>query len=562
MATHSRPACLGRFFYKASLLILFFFSSSPLAALAADQIVRVGVYEARPSIFTSESGKPAGVFVDILEHTAKSEGWQLRYVPGTWAEGLERLERGEIDLVTNIAFTAEREKRFSFNKVPIQISWSMVYASKGSGIISILDLKGKRVTTVTGSVQESGFIRFSEGFNLGITLIPVPDIHVAFAMVARGEADATLSYSFAGTEYRKRYGLNKTAIMFNALEDHYAATKDDPKRLLGPIDKHLAAMMADPLSVYFAALKRWQPEDDEFVMPTWLSTLGFVVLGLLILSLVGSAILRQQVKARTRELQQINQEMEQRIAQRTVELAAAMEKAQAADKIKSAFLAIMSHELRTPLNSIIGFTGILIQGLAGPLNPEQQKQLTMVQNSSRHLLALINDVLDISKIEAGQMVLTCISFELTSAIEKAVKLISPLAEKKEIELQMDLPGTPVMLTTDQRRLEQVVLNLLSNAVKFTEKGQVRIVCRIENEQYILSVTDTGIGMRPEDLPDLFQPFHQIDTGLARKHEGTGLGLSICKKILDLMGGSIEVASQRGQGSTFTVRLPRQRGGTA
>jgi signal transduction histidine kinase len=239
-----------------------------------------------------------------------------------------------------------------------------------------------------------------------------------------------------------------------------------------------------------------------------------------------------------------------------------LEKAKAADRIKSAFLATMSHELRTPLNSIIGFTGIMLQGLAGPLNPEQKKQMTMVQNSSRHLLALINDVLDISKIEAGQLDLSIASFELKPSVEKTVKLVMPLAEKKGIDLRLDIADDVGVITTDQRRMEQVVLNLINNAVKFTEKGQVHISCRNGKDQFILSVSDTGIGIREEEIPKLFQPFHQIDTGLTRKYEGTGLGLSICRKLVDLMGGTIHVESIWGQGSTFTIRLPKQKGNTS
>ena len=241
------------------------------------------------------------------------------------------------------------------------------------------------------------------------------------------------------------------------------------------------------------------------------------------------------------------------------DLIRAKEAAEDADRIKSAFLATMSHELRTPLNAIIGFTGILLQELAGPLNEEQRKQLTMVQNSSRHLLDLINDVLDISKIEAGQLNLSFASFELRTSIEKMVALVSPMAEKKGIGLSLDVADNVETATTDQRRLEQVILNLLNNAVKFTEKGHVRISCRREDEHYILSVADTGIGIRPEEIRGLFQPFHQIDTGLSRKHEGTGLGLSICKKLLNLMGGEISVESQWGQGSIFTVLFPREKG---
>ncbi len=300
------------------------------------------------------------------------------------------------------------------------------------------------------------------------------------------------------------------------------------------------------------------PQEDELLI------IGQTV-GLAITNALHIVQLNEEMEVRRKtdeKLQQLNAELEQRVNRRTAELKEAKDRAEQADRIKSAFLATMSHELRTPLNSIIGFTGILLQGLAGPLNLEQQKQMTMVQNSSRHLLSLINDVLDISKIEAGQLVLDPTSFDLRASIEKMTKLISPLVEKKGLDIGTDLPESPAMITADQRRLEQVVLNLLNNAVKFTENGRIDISCQSEADGFLLSFSDTGIGMRPEDLSNLFQPFTQIDTGLARKREGTGLGLSICKKILDIMGGSVEVESKWGQGSTFSVHLPRKTRGPA
>ena len=264
-------------------------------------------------------------------------------------------------------------------------------------------------------------------------------------------------------------------------------------------------------------------------------------------------------KKAAEELHRLNLELEQRVAERTAELEKALVKARAADYLKSAFLANMSHELRTPLNSIIGFTGILLQGLAGPLNEEQEKQLQMVQTSSRHLLALINDVLDISKIEAGQLSLSITRFDLRSTIEKAVELVVPLAEQKGLELKLEIADDVAQVNSDQHRLEQIILNLLNNAIKFTETGYVQISCRSEQEQYVLSVLDTGIGIQPEEIPGLFKPFHQIDTGLARKHEGTGLGLSISKRLIEKMDGTIEVESHWGQGSTFTIRFPKHTG---
>jgi signal transduction histidine kinase/HAMP domain-containing protein len=231
------------------------------------------------------------------------------------------------------------------------------------------------------------------------------------------------------------------------------------------------------------------------------------------------------------------------------------EAAQEADRLKSAFLASMSHELRTPLNSIIGFTGILLQGLVGPLNDEQQKQLGMVMNSARHLLALINDVLDISKIEAGRLDLASEPFDVRQAIQRAVQTVTPLADKKGLALIVEMSPEIGCIVGDPRRVEQILINLVNNAIKFTDEGEVCIRSKIVNSRLIIQVTDTGIGIRPEDIGKLFKPFRQIDTGVARRHEGTGLGLAICDRLVNMMGGKIWVESQWGEGSTFTFTLP-------
>jgi signal transduction histidine kinase/HAMP domain-containing protein len=231
------------------------------------------------------------------------------------------------------------------------------------------------------------------------------------------------------------------------------------------------------------------------------------------------------------------------------------EAAQEADHVKSAFLASMSHELRTPLNSIIGFTGIILQGLAGPLNPEQGKQLNMVRDSSRHLLDLINDVLDISKIEAGQLETVRESFDMREAIDKVARTMTPMAEENGLRLTTDVSPLVGQVTSDRRRVEQILINLVNNGIKFTDQGEVRVECEISGDWMVTRVVDTGIGIKPEDMGKLFEPFRQIDTGLARQHEGTGLGLSICKRLVKMLGGEVWVESEWGVGSTFTFTLP-------
>ena len=239
----------------------------------------------------------------------------------------------------------------------------------------------------------------------------------------------------------------------------------------------------------------------------------------------------------------------------TAELVIAKERAETADRLKSVFLATMSHELRTPLNSIIGFTGIMLQSLSGPINDEQVKQLEMVKGSANHLLALINDVLDISKIEAGQFKINNAPFEMQKAIETVVRLVTPLAEKKGLPLRIKMAPQVGTIVSDRRRVEQILFNLLSNAIKFTEKGEIKVECLVSDDLIVTNVKDTGIGMKPENMDRIFKPFIQLENGLTRRFEGTGLGLSISKKLVEMLGGRINAQSEFGKGSIFTFTLP-------
>ncbi len=274
-------------------------------------------------------------------------------------------------------------------------------------------------------------------------------------------------------------------------------------------------------------------------------------------------------KQAERVVRELNESLEAKVHQRTVDLEAARARAEAADRLKSAFLATMSHELRTPLNSIIGFTGIVLQGLAGPLTAEQRKQLGMVRGSARHLLELINDVLDLSKIEADQLEVVAEPFELPGSIERVLGSVRPQAERKGLTLVAEVAPALGQMVSDRRRVEQIMLNLVSNALKFTDRGGVTVHAerleawpapptQVACPALRLRVEDTGIGIKAEDLATLFQPFRQLDTGLARQHEGTGLGLAICRRLATLLGGEITATSEWGKGSRFVLTLPLER----
>jgi GAF domain-containing protein/anti-sigma regulatory factor (Ser/Thr protein kinase) len=229
---------------------------------------------------------------------------------------------------------------------------------------------------------------------------------------------------------------------------------------------------------------------------------------------------------------------------------------EAASRHKSEFLANMSHELRTPLNAIIGFSEVLTERMFGELNEKQEEYLKDIYASGQHLLSLINDILDLSKIEAGRMELTPAPFHLPSALENAVTLVKERAARHGIALQLDIDPRLGELVGDERKVKQVLLNLLSNAVKFTpEGGQISLQAGPEDGWVEISVTDTGVGIAPEDQAAIFEEFRQVGHDESRKQEGTGLGLTLAKKFVELHGGRIWVESEPGRGSTFTFTLP-------
>lgn len=898
-----------------SIIFLLLFSNP--FSVSADTPVKVGIYQNKPKIFTDSEGKAKGFYIDILEYIASKEGWRIEYVPGTWDQCLQRLENGKIDLLPDIAFSEERAKRFDFNQKTVLSNWAVVFTRKDAEIESFADLNGKKIAFMKGGITLEQFKSQIKPFGIDFSVVESDDYKGVFKLLHEKKADAGLVNQLFGVRHEKQYNVSRSPIICCPRELRFAVPKNKNPHLIEAVDRHLIALRKDKNSMYYRAWTQWIEKAPLLKLPRWILNGLLFAIGLVILFLVTTVVLRGQVKARTAELSTINKELRQEIENRkqvekklrvseekflkafhsspdaitltsmedgrfveindrglrltgydrdevigltTVELnlwtdpadrerfmellrkeslvldmeanfhtkvgkirtglisgeifylqdsphlisiirditdlkqteakiqqrsnelesinailsaittrlelqsildqslqsaldltglesgtlclvdrgkggltlasannassemvrdlsagglkfrdclcgdaaqtgnpfilwdnasetkystleavcnegirfhaafplmikgraigvlcvfahseikpsernlklvqgicgpialvienaqlydeakqhvaelekrvdarttelnerlaeverlnrslaklledfqhankelEKARDKAEAADRVKSAFLAAMSHELRTPLNSIIGFTGIMLQGLSGPLNDEQVKQLSMVRNSGRHLLNLINDVLDISKIEAGQLEIITQPFSLHQAVESAVQVVAPLVEKKAQALFVEIAPVVDRMVSDQRRVKQILINLLNNAVKFTpEGGEIRLTAeRVPGSEHLpthtdqyptgnfieISVSDTGIGIKPEDQNILFQPFHQVDTGLTRRYEGTGLGLSICKRLVEKLGGKIWAKSEgERKGSTFTFTLP-------
>lgn len=523
---------------------------------ARETPLRVGVYNSRPKVFRDEAGRVAGFFPEILELIAREEGWPIEYIDGTWKECLERLEKGEIDLMVDVAWSEERAARFDFNEESVFVNWGVLYTAPGIRVESFLDLAGRRIAVMKGNIHtdgKDGIRAILARFGVEAIFVEVDDLDQVFAKIDAGQADVGVVNRLFGSLNREKHRVVRSSIIFNPIHLRFAMPRGAPRnaKLIARLDHHLRNLKRDERSEFHRIIGRHLefPLQGGLNMKTVRLYVGRTILvaAVIILFVVAwNYRLKREIRVRRK--------IELHLEEHHRELELANERLREIDHLKSMFMASMSHELRTPLNSIIGFTGILLMDMAGAVNEEQRKQLSMVKSSAKHLLHLINEILDISKIEAGRIELEPVELEARELVEEVANSIAPLAAKKNLALTVEATEA-IWLRADRRRLKQVLLNLVGNAIKFTETGGVTIRARREAGRAAIEIIDTGPGIRAEELPLLFQPFRQIDMSMTKKHEGTGLGLYLCRKIMTLLGGVIEIESEIGRGSRFTIALP-------
>lgn len=771
------------------------------------ETLRVGIYNNSPKIYLDDDGQASGFFPAILNYIAREEGWRIRYVPGSWKECLDRLAAGEIDLIPDMAINPERQEQYTFNNETVLISWAVIYSNPDVAIHSLLDLEGKRIALMKGSVYnegKDGIRHILNQFAVTAEYLEYDSYAEVFNALNRHEADVGVVNNIFGAYSEKEYHVVCTPVLFSPSQLRFAFSKNSPvsAAIVPVLDKHLRALKQNQDSFFYHAMethlfgtprqenqpagdwstaltadeRAWLQQhpdiriayDPEFypfefqaengtyqgiaadyihllnqdfgiplrvedkldrkaalaavqrhevdVLPcigytkkraesllfsipyvtyqrviltrsdmpfiagpadietlrvgvqqdtsheaflrenSTIQTIGFPSVQEALLALSGGKIdavvanlsssvywirklnlinlkvaapassdistlhfavrsdwpelvsilnkaLNRITPDRRRDIERrwvaveykpgidtrmlwrigwrvaaviilslaamsiwtwrlkkeiaLRRAAEAELARYSSDLEDINRKLQELDRLKNMFIASVSHELRTPLNSIIGFTGVILKGMAGPLNPKQQEQLNRVYHSAHHLLALITDIIDISKIEAGSVEIYAETFPLDEMIREAVDSIRPQAMAKSLTLDIDIPE-PQEVCTDRKRLRQCLLNYLSNAVKYTETGGIRVVLRMVEDRYEISVIDTGIGITPEDLKRIFEPFVRLDSHLRIKAGGAGLGLYLTRKIItDILQGTLSVTSEPGRGSSFVMSAPRK-----
>jgi len=645
-------------------------------AQADARTVRVGVYQNAPQVFIDDQGKPAGIYIDILNEVARREGWTIEFVPGSFADGLAAVREGRIDILTSIASTPERDGFIDFSKETIVSVWGQLYVKPSSSPQNIFDLEGQTIAVMEYGILGKKFNELCLNFGVDCRFVTVPSYDDALKAIDEGRADAAVVNSIFGASREHRYKAKRSSIMFSPFRLQVAVPEGKNRDIVQALDGHLARWRADKRSFYYQTLDHWIGLNQEppSEVPQWVWWVMSAGSATLLVIFVWNATLRHQMEIRQKaeaalkkneamfralvestnviaweldlatfrftyvsphaekllgypieqwkedgfwashiapddrdwvlslcksetqvgrdhdfEYRMIKADgtpiwlrdivtVQKDAAGKAVSLSGFMVdiddrkaferqlkdaryQAEKANQAKSEFLASMSHDLRTPLNAIMGFSDMMRQEAFGPIGNRRYSEYAKDINESGALLvSLIDDVLDLSKIEAGKYELVETPIEVNEMVRSSVNMVSTLTAIKGIAVTMDLPEPSLVLSADRRSLTQILNNLLSNAVKFTpDKGKIWVRTAVnENGGIEISVKDSGIGMTRRDIERVLNPFEQADSAHSKRHEGTGLGLHICQKFLALHGGEIRIESDPGTGTCMTAVFSAER----
>ncbi len=520
----------------------------------AGEVVKVGTYDNEPKVFMDTSGKPRGIFVDIINEVASREGWELQYVPGTWEENLKRLAAGEIDIMPDVAYSEERALKYEYSKEAVLSDWFQVFRHKDINVSSILDLEGKRVVVLKDSIQHEILHKILSGFMITCETVEVESYNDAFKMLNRREADAVISNRFIVKSKALQESLAKTGIVFFPTHLHYAAPKGRTA-VLASIDKHLARMKKQPGSAYFQAMERWLGDAPVKVLPDYVKYIGAAAAAIILLVAIMTVLLKFQVNRRTRELREKAGALEKTLEelQRTRREALRLEKLQALGQMASG----VAHDFNNILTPIIGYAEMLLKK-KDVFKDEKRatKYVRIIKRAGMDGAAIIKRMKEFYRMHE----------EACPEMISAVKIMMEVVEltRPRWETQAAVRGVFIKMNTDlkpvspihgtKHEVREVLMNLVFNAIDaMPEGGEITLGTASDNGLVVLSVGDTGEGMDKDTRDNCLRPFFST-----KGKDGTGLGLAMAAGIAESHAGAIEIESEPGEGTTIFLKFPAAR----
>jgi ABC-type amino acid transport substrate-binding protein len=548
---------------SAVIALLFLFALCQPAIAARD--VTVALPELKPSVFTDEQGKPAGIFVDLIQDIAAKEDWNLIWVHGTLSENWNKLASGEIDLVMGVVSTPEREKLYDFNHEPALSAWSQVYAFPGSGINTILDLDGKRIALLKGDFNGIAFRDYARKFNINTTYLEKDSLDEVFAGTAAGDADAAVVFSMAGEQSANRYGLSTTPVMFNPTSIVFAVPKGKNQDLLLAIDRSLEEGKGNPSSSYSQTMQKWFGMKASWVIPPYVWWSLAAAAGLIALFVIMSVLLRREVMRKTTELSRQNEELQSEVASRT---RAESELARKNEELQAAYEQLFSTEGELRANYLeLGKSEHTLRQARKKLNLLNTLTFQEIQNGIFSLSGFIElakggGCSENAKTYLGKGVTILRSIESSLRFAKTYQEMGISQPKwqsviyvfsnaishldfSKISAAVNLDGLEIYADP---LLENVFSNLMENVIRHAT-GATGVTLHYQEipDGITILVEDNGPGIPVSDKEKIFE----------RGYTGKdGSGLFLAREILSITGISLQETGTEGTGARFEILVPK------